>query len=147
MKTIKEKSKMTVHRNRPTGADDGRADGGESMKYSPLGSEKVISQTFNDSCLETTFERENELKSEYEIYVNWMNPDQLAEVSFQLPFHDWQTLEKSEVWRNLDEFLSEVQIEYIPKYRQVQPIVKEKVVYRSLLGSLIAFFRDKLTRQ
>lgn len=117
------------------------------MKYSPLGSEKVISQTFNDSCLETTFERENELKSEYEIYVNWMNPDQLAEVSFQLPFHDWQTLEKSEVWRNLDEFLSEVQIEYIPKYRQVQPIVKEKVVYRSLLGSLIAFFRDKLTRQ
>ena len=138
---------MTVHRNRLTGADDGRADGGENMKYSPLGSEKVISQTFNGSCLKTTFERENELKSEYEIYVNWMNPDQLAEVSFQLPFHDWQTLEKSEVWRNLDEFLSEVQIEYIPKYRQVQPIVVEKVVYRSLLGSLVAFFRDKLIRQ
>lgn len=97
------------------------------MKYSPLGSKKMISQTFNGDCLKTTFEREK--------------------VSFQLPFHDWQTLEKSEVWRNLDEFLSEVQIEYIPKYRQVQPIVKEKVVYRSLLGSLIAFFRDKLTRQ
>lgn len=88
------------------------------MKYSPLGSKKMISQTFNGDCLKTTFERENELKSEYEIYVNWMNPDQLAEVSFQLPFHDWQTLEKSEVWKNLDEFLSEVQIEYIPKYHQ-----------------------------
>ena len=117
------------------------------MKYSPLGSGKPISQTFNGDCLKTTFERENELKSEYEIYVNWMNPDQLAEVSFQLPFHDWQILEKSEVWKNLDEFLSGVQIEYIPKYRQAQPIVVEKVVYRSLLGSLIAFFRDKLTRQ
>lgn len=98
------------------------------MKYSPLGSKKMISQTFNGDCLKTTFERENELKSEYEIYVNWMNPDQLAEVSFQLPFHDWQTLEKSEVWKNLDEFLSEV-------------------VYRSLLGSLVAFFRDKLIHQ
>ena len=105
---------MTVHRKHPTGADDGRADGGENMKYSPFGSGKVVSQTFNGSCLETTFERENELKSEYEIYVNWMNPDQ---------------------------------IEYIPKYRQVQPIVVEKVVYRSLLGSLVAFFRDKLIHQ
>lgn len=52
------------------------------MKYSPLGSKKMISQTFNGDCLKTTFERENELKSEYEIYVNWMNPDQLAETSF-----------------------------------------------------------------
>ena len=117
------------------------------MKCSPLGSGKPISQTFNGDCLETTFERENGLKSEYEIYVNWMNPDQLAEVSFQLPFRDWQRLEKSEVWKNLDEFLSEVQIEYIPKYHRVPPIVAEKVVYRSLLGSLIAFFRDKMTRQ
>lgn len=40
------------------------------MKYSPLGSKKMISQTFNGDCLKTTFERENELKSEYEIYVN-----------------------------------------------------------------------------
>ena len=117
------------------------------MKYSPLGSGKVISQTFNDSCLETTFERENGLKSEYEIYVNWTNPNQLAEVSFQLPFRDWQTLEKSEVWKNLDEFLSEVQIEYIPKYRQAQPIVEEKVVYRNLLGRVRVYVRDKLTRQ
>lgn len=117
------------------------------MKYSPPGSGEPIYQTFNDGCLETTFERENGLKSEYEIYVNWLNPNQLAEVSFQLPFHDWQTLEKSEVWKNLDEFLAEVQIEYIPKYRQAPPIVREKVVYRSLLGSLIAFVRDKLTRQ
>ena len=117
------------------------------MKYSPLGSGEPISQTFNDGCLETIFERENGLKSEYEIYVNWLNPNQLAEVSFQLPFRDWQTLEKSEVWKNLDEFLSEVQIEYIPKYSQAQPIVAEKVVYRSLLGSLVAFFRDKLIRQ
>lgn len=117
------------------------------MKHSPLGSGEPISQTFNDGCLETAFERENGLKSEYEIYVNWTNPDQLAEVSFQLPFRDWQRLEKSEVWKNLDEYLSEVQTEYIPKYRQVQPIVAEKVVYRSLLGSLIAFVRDKLTHQ
>ena len=117
------------------------------MKYSPLGSKKMISQTFNGDCLKTTFERENELKSEYEIYVNWMNPDQLAEVSFQLPFRDWKILENSEVWKNLDEFLAGVQIEYIPKYRQVQPIVAEKVVYRSLLGSLVAFFRDKLIHQ
>ena len=28
--TIKEKSEMTVHRDRPTGADDGRADGGDN---------------------------------------------------------------------------------------------------------------------
>lgn len=42
------------------------------MKYSPLGSKKMISQTFNGDCLKTTFERENELKSEYEIYVNVM---------------------------------------------------------------------------
>lgn len=117
------------------------------MEYSPLGNGKPISQRTHDNCVETTFERTNGLKSEYEIYVNWMNPNQLAEVSFQLPFRDWQTLEKSEVWKNLDEFLSEVQIEYIPKYRQVQPIVVEKVVYRSLLGSLVAFFRDKLIHQ
>lgn len=117
------------------------------MKYSPLGSGKLVSQTFNDGCLETTFERENGLKSEYEIYVNWMNPDQLAEVSFQLPFRDWKRLEKSEVWKNLDEFLSEVQTEYIPKYRQGPPIVVEKVVYRSLPGSLLAFVREKLTHQ
>lgn len=117
------------------------------MEYSPRGSGKLISQTFSDGCSKTTFERENGLKSEYEIYVNWLNPNQLAEVSFQLPFRDWQTLEKSEVWKSLDEFLAEVQIEYIPKYRQAPPIVMEKVVYRSLLGSLIAFVRDKLTRQ
>lgn len=35
------------------------------MKYSPLGSKKMISQTFNGDCLKTTFERENELKSEW----------------------------------------------------------------------------------
>lgn len=49
------------------------------MEYSLLGSGKLVSQTFNDGCLKTTFERENGLKSEYEIYVNWTNPDQLAE--------------------------------------------------------------------
>lgn len=117
------------------------------MKYSPLGSGDPISQTFNDGCLKTTFERENGLKSEYEIYVNWMMSNQIAEVSFQLPFPDWQRLEKSEVWKNLDEFLAGVQTEYIPKYHRAPPIVAEKVVYRSLLGSLIAFVRDKLTRQ
>lgn len=117
------------------------------MEYSLLGSGKLVSQTFNDGCLKTTFERENGLKSEYEIYVNWTNPDQLAEVSFQLPFRDWQRLEKSEVWKNLDEFLSGVQTEYIPKYRQAPPIVVEKVVYRSLPGFLLAFVHEKLTRQ
>lgn len=117
------------------------------MKYSSLGSGDPISQTFNDGCLKTTFERENGLKSEYEIYVNWMNPNQLAEVSFQLPFRDWQRLEKSEVWKNLDEFLAGVQIEYIPKYHHDPPVVAEKVVYKSLLDKVRAYVRDKLTRQ
>lgn len=121
--------------------------GGDSVEYSPLGNGKPISQKVSGNCVETIFERTNGLKSEYDIYVNWMNPNQLAEVSFQLPFHDWQRLEKSEVWKNLDEFLAGVQIEYIPKYHRAPPIVAEKVVYRSLLGSLIAFVRDKLTRQ
>lgn len=99
------------------------------------------------NCAETISERANGLNSEYEVYVNWMNPNQLAEVSFQLPFHDWQTLEKSEVWKSLDEFLTGVQIGYIPKYHRAPPVVVEKVVYRSLLGSLCAYVRDKLIRQ
>ena len=117
------------------------------MEYSPLGNGKPISQRTHDNCVETTFERTNGLKSEYEIYVNWMNPNQLAEVSFQLPFHDWQRLEKSEVWKNLDEFLAGVQTEYIPKYHRDPPTVEEKVVYRNLLGRVRVYVRNKLTRQ
>lgn len=121
--------------------------GGDSVEYSPLGNGKPISQKAHDNCVETTFERENGLKSEYEIYVNWMNPNQIAEVSFQLPFHDWKILENSEVWKNLDEFLAGVQIEYIPKYHRDPPTVEEKVVYRNLLGRVRVYVRDKLTRQ
>lgn len=117
------------------------------MEYSPLGNGKPISQRTHDNCVETTFERTNGLKSEYEIYVNWMNPNQLAEVSFQLPFRDWQTLEKSEVWKNLDEFLAEVQTEYIPKCHHDPPVVEEKVAYKSLSDKVRAYVRDKLTRQ
>ena len=117
------------------------------MEYSPLGNGKPISQRTHDNCVETTFERTNGLKSEYEIYVNWMNPNQIAEVSFQLPFHDWKILENSEVWKNLDEFLAGVQIEYIPKYHRDPPTVEEKVVYRNLLGRVRVYVRDKLTRQ
>ena len=120
---------------------------GEAMKYSQLGSGDPISQTFNDGCLETTLERENGLKSEYEIYVNWMMSNQIAEVSFQLPFHDWKILENSEVWKNLDEFLAGVQIEYIPKYHRDPPTVEEKVVYRNLLGRVRVYVRDKLTHR
>ena len=89
------------------------------MECSPLGSGKPISQKVSGNCIETTFERTNGLKSEYEIYVNWMMSNQIAEVSFQLPFPDWQKLEKSEVWKNLDEFLAGVQTEYIPRYHQL----------------------------
>ena len=117
------------------------------MEYSPLGNGKPISQKTHGNCTETTFERTNGLKSEYEIYVNWMMSNQIAEVSFQLPFPDWQKLEKSEVWKNLDEFLAGVQTEYIPKYHRAQPIVVEKVVYRSLLGTVCAYVRDKLTQR
>lgn len=121
--------------------------GGDSVEYSPLGNGKPISQRTHDNCVETTFERTNGLKSEYEIYVDWTNPNQLAEVTFQLPFHDWQRLENSEVWKNLDEFLAGVQIEYIPKYHRDPPTVEEKVVYRNLLGRVRVYVRDKLTRQ
>lgn len=121
--------------------------GGDSVEYSPLGNGKPISQKVSGNCVETIFERTNGLKSEYDIYVNWMNPNQLAEVSFQLPFHDWQRLEKSEVWKNLDEFLAEVQTEYIPKYHHDPPVVVEKVVYKSLLDKVRSYVRDKLTRQ
>ena len=121
--------------------------GGDSVEYSPLGNGKPISQKVSGNCVETTFERTNGLKSEYEIYVNWMNPNQLAEVSFQLPFRDWKILENSEVWKNLDEFLAGVQIEYIPKYHRDPPTVEEKVVYRNLLGRVRVYVRDKLTRQ
>lgn len=121
--------------------------GGDSVEYSPLGNGKPISQRTHGNCVETTFERTNGLKSEYEIYVDWTNPNQLAEVSFQLPFHDWKILENSEVWKNLDEFLAGVQIEYIPKYHRAPPTVEEKVVYRNLLGRVRVYVRDKLTRQ
>ena len=117
------------------------------MEYSQLGSGEPISQKVSGNCVETTCERTNGLKSECEIYVNWMNPNQIAEVSFQLPFRDWQILEKSEVWKNLDEFLAGVQIEYIPKYHRDPPTVEEKVVYRNLLGRVRVYVRDKLTRQ
>lgn len=117
------------------------------MEYSPLGNGKPISQKVSGNCVETTFERTNGLKSEYEIYVDWTNPNQIAEVSFQLPFRDWKILENSEVWKNLDEFLAGVQIEYIPKYHRAPPTVEEKVVYRNLLGRVRAYVRDKLTRQ
>lgn len=117
------------------------------MEYSPLGNGKPISQRSHDNCTETTFERTNGLKSEYEIYVNWMMSNQIAEVSFQLPFPDWQRLEKSEVWKNLDEFLAGVQTEYIPRYHRAQPTVVEKVVYKSLLGTVCAYVRDKLTQR
>lgn len=121
--------------------------GGDSVEYSPLGNGKPISQKVSGNCVETTFERTNGLKSEYEIYVDWTNPNQIAEVSFQLPFHDWKILENSEVWKNLDEFLAGVQIEYIPKYHRDPPTVEEKVVYRNLLGRVRVYVRDKLTRQ
>ena len=121
--------------------------GGDRVEYSPLGNGKPISQRTHDNCVETTFERTNGLKSEYEIYVDWTNPNQIAEVSFQLPFHDWKILENSEVWKNLDEFLAGVQIEYIPKYHRDPPTVEEKVVYRNLLGRVRVYVRDKLTRQ
>lgn len=121
--------------------------GGDSVEYSPLGNGKPISQKVSGNCVETTFERTNGLKSEYEIYVDWTNPNQIAEVSFQLPFHDWKRLENSEVWKNLDEFLAGVQIEYIPKYHRDPPTVEEKVVYRNLLGRVRVYVRDKLTRQ
>lgn len=121
--------------------------GGDSVEYSPLGNGKPISQKVSGNCVETIFERTNGLKSEYEIYVDWTNPNQIAEVSFQLPFHDWKILENSEVWKNLDEFLAGVQIEYIPKYHRDPPTVEEKVVYRNLLGRVRVYVRDKLTRQ
>ena len=117
------------------------------MEYSPLGNGKPISQRSHDNCVETTFERTNGLKSEYDVYVNWMMTDQIAKVSFRLPFRDWQTLEKSEVWKNLDEFLAEVQTEYIPKYHHDPPVVAEKVVCKSLLGKVCAYVHDKLTQQ
>lgn len=117
------------------------------MEYSPLGNGKPISQKVSGNCVETIFERTNGLKSEYDVYVNWMMTDQIAKVSFRLPFRDWQTLEKSEVWKNLDEFLAEVQTEYIPKYHHDPPVVAEKVVCKSLLDKVRAYVRDKLTRQ
>ena len=121
--------------------------GGDSVEYSPLGNGKPISQKVSGNCVETTFERTNGLKSEYEIYVDWTNPNQIAEVSFQLPFHDWKILENSEVWKNLDELLAGVQPEYIPKYHRDPPTVEEKVVYRNLLGRVRVYVRDKLTQQ
>lgn len=117
------------------------------MEYSPLGNGKPISQKVSGNCVETIFERTNGLKSEYDVYVNWMMTDQIAKVSFRLPFRDWQTLENSEVWKNLDEFLAGVQIEYIPKYHRDPPTVEEKVVYRNLLGRVRVYVRDKLNRQ
>lgn len=117
------------------------------MEYSPLGNGKPISQKVSGNCVETIFERTNGLKSEYDVYVNWMMTDQIAKVSFQLPFPDWQRLEKSEVWKNLDEFLAEVQTEYIPKYHHDPPVVAEKVVCKSLLGKVCAYVHDKLTQQ
>ncbi len=121
--------------------------GGDSVEYSPLGNGKPISQKVSGNCVETIFERTNGLKSEYDVYVNWMMTDQIAKVSFRLPFRDWQTLEKSEIWKNLDEFLAEVQTEYIPKCHHDPPVVEEKVVYKSLLDKVRSYVRDKLTRQ
>ena len=41
--------------------------GGDSVEYSPLGNGKPISQKVSGNCVETTFERTNGLKSEYDI--------------------------------------------------------------------------------
>lgn len=91
------------------------------MEYSQLGSGEPISQKVSGNCVETTFERTNGLKSEYEIYVDWMNPNQLAEVSFQLPFHDWQ------VWQQQKNYKGE---------KMALEIIKDLKVKNSMLTAI-----------
>lgn len=101
------------------------------MKYSPLGSGEQISQTFNDGCLETTFERENGLKSSYDVTWNILGD---TRVSFQLPYRDWLKLEESEVWRNLDEYLFRVQTPDMHMFPQGPPFEAGKMENKSLVS-------------
>ena len=80
----------------------------------------------------------NDLKAEYFIYTNYLFD--VTEVTFQLPYRDWLKLEKSEVLKNLDEYLSEVQKPYRKIYRQDQLVVMEKVVYKNPLSALSKAF-------
>lgn len=42
----------------------------------------------------------------------------VTDISFRLPSHDWERLEKSELWNQVCQFLSEVQKGYSPMYPQ-----------------------------
>ncbi len=93
---------------------------------------------------ERVVERPNDLKSEYIVYSTCMSD--LVEVSFQLPVHDWTKLENSEVWRSLDEYLSEVQKPYEKMYRQDQQFVVERVVYKNPLTEVVRAVHGKMIR-
>ena len=86
----------------------------------------------------------NDLKAEYFIYTNYLFD--VTEVAFQLPYRDWLKLEKSEVLKNLDEYLSEVQKPYRKIYRQDQLVVMEKVVYKNPLSAFVQGVRERWKR-
>lgn len=86
----------------------------------------------------------NDLKAEYFIYTNYLFD--VTEVTFQLPYRDWLKLEKSEVLKNLDEYLSEVQKPYRKIYRQDQLVVMEKVVYKNPLSAFVQGVRERWKR-
>lgn len=42
----------------------------------------------------------------------------VTDISFRLPTHDWEQFEKSDIWNQVCQFLSEVQKGYSPMYPQ-----------------------------
>ena len=81
--------------------------------------------------------REDGLKSEYIVYSTCLSD--VVEISFQVPTSDWLKLEKSEVWKNLDKYLSEVQRPYTKMRHRDQLIVPGAVAYKNPLSKFVRY--------
>lgn len=55
----------------------------------------------------------------------------VSDISFRLLSHDWEKFEKSELWNQVCQFLSEVQKGYSPMYPQVPQDLPEYSYYSS----------------
>lgn len=77
---------------------------------------------------ERIIERTNGLKASYDVTWNILED---TRVSFRLPYRDWLKLEESEVWKNLDEYLFQVQTPDMHKFPQDLPFGAEKLENKS----------------
>lgn len=86
---------------------------------------KVLTKTFSCfiMCLTKQQKRGNEMEN-YEIQIHerkYINQDDVqVTVSFQLPFRDWLTIEKSNEWCQIEKLLLEIRNTHNQKYHQDQ---------------------------